>query len=214
MMSILSIILLCLSLLLFLLLIVKSVELSKENDESVKQIYKSQVITFTLLTVLLVSLFIYVHVFNNSKKVEDLILLISNKTNLEPLSLCLLSLFFILFISLIIDSVKLSKENNQTAKIIYRNNVIALSIFSMLSLAGFVYMQFQNSQKSIAYKLLALSSQPKTEKTLEVASNLCDKLFNKSEKGIRDQFFDMKQKRPIEETRNMCFNYARSLTGQ
>ena len=52
---------------------------------------------------------------------------------------------------------------------------------------------------------------PKKEETLEVASNLCDKLFNKADKEVRDQFFDMKKKRPVEEVRNMCFNYARSI---
>lgn len=200
---------------LLFILIIKSVQLTKETDENAKKVYRNQVIAFSVFSVLSYGLFVYSHFLNGSDKLENMIKLVSDKTNINVFPLMLLALFIVLFISLIVESVSFSKEVNQSAKVVYRNNVITLSVFSTLSLCLFLYLQFfQNSQKNIAYRLMALSSQPKTDETLNIASKLCDDLFNKSDKGIRDQFFDMKQKRPVEETRNMCFSYARTLTGQ
>lgn len=200
---------------LIFILIIKCVQMTKETDENAKKVYRNQVILFSVFSVLSYGLFVYSHFLNGSNQLENMMKLVSDKTNINVYPLMMLALFSVLFISLIIESVNFSKEVNQSAKVIYRNNVITLSVFSTLSLCLFLYLQFfQNSQKNIAYRLMALSSQSKTDETLTVASKLCDDLFNKSDKGIRDQFFEMKQKRPVEETRNMCFSYARTLTGQ
>lgn len=137
---------------------------------------------------------------------------ISEKTGLGHTSIILLVAFLMSIMIVIVESVKFSKEKDETIKNNRKNTLITFSVLSFVLLSTSVYLIYNNSQKSIAYKLIALSGKPKKEETLLEASKLCDKLFNKAEKGVKDQFFDMKKKRPVEEVRNMCFNYARSLT--
>lgn len=144
--------------------------------------------------------------------IKDFIL---KKTGLDYIEIMLLIMILIFLIIIIVESVKFSKETNDTIKNKHKNIIITCSVFNTILLSMFIYLmytKYTDSQKSIAYKLIALSTLPKKEETLKEASNLCNKLFNKAEKGVRDQFFDMKKKRPVEEVRNMCFNYARALT--
>lgn len=136
---------------------------------------------------------------------------ISEKTGLDNIPIVLLSGFLMCLLIVIVESVKFSKETDENVKKNRKNTIISFSVYSAILLSLVIYLVYSNSQKSIAYKLMALSTLPKKEETLKEASNLCDKLFNKAESEVRDQFFDMKKKRPIEEVRNMCFNYARSL---
>jgi hypothetical protein len=136
---------------------------------------------------------------------------ISEKTGLDHIPIVLLSGFLMCLLIVVIESVKFSKETDENVKKNRKNTIISFSVYSVILLSIFIYLVYSNSQKSIAYKLIALSTLPKKEETLKEASTLCDKLFNKAESGVRDQFLDMKNKRPVEEVRNICFNYARSL---
>lgn len=88
--------------------------------------------------------------------------------------------------------------------------IIVLCYFKLKNKEG--VSQKDVSQKDVAKDIIQLSTEKKTEEGLEKADLLCDKLFNKSpDKIITSQYFDMKEKRPEAEVRNLCSNYAKTI---
>ena len=136
------------------------------------------------------------------------------------MELIIIFILILLIIGTIVyNLVRLSKQmynKDNEVKSFVKTKIYLLSIILIILISVIIYLSYliyTNSQKAIAHQLILLGSEKKTPTMLEKADNLCEKLFEKaSDKGIRDQFFDMKNKRPIEEVRNMCYNYARSLT--
>ena len=155
----------------------------------------------------------------------------STKLNLLTISVISVSIIFVITLILaIVYSVNYSKykklvsvkeTDNQQNRDLLRKYMISKNVFisisSVLFISSIVLCYFylnprKDDQLDIAIDITELSKEKKSEETLEKADLLCDKLFNKSPvKKITSQYFDMKEKRPESEVRNLCSNYAKTI---
>ena len=155
----------------------------------------------------------------------------STKLNLLTISVISVSIIFVITLILaIVYSVNYSKykklvsvkeTDNQQNRDLLRKYMISKNVFisisSVLFISSIVLCYFylnprKDEQLDIAIDITELSKEKKSEETLEKADLLCDKLFNKSpDKKITSQYFDMKEKRPESEVRNLCSNYAKTI---
>jgi hypothetical protein len=114
--------------------------------------------------------------------------------------------------------VKISSETNTEKKDSYkfkRNVSIVITIIFFIFLSAIGYNMYRNTQKSIANRLLDVSTKEKNEYYMAKADALCDKMFSKAtDREIYRQYKEMKANRPVSESRNLCNNYAKQITGR
>lgn len=85
---------------------------------------------------------------------------------------------------------------------------ICLITGSIFIISYLLYKYFDNEQ-SLSMKILDLTSSPDTPQTKSMFNKLCDKLFKKQGDETYGQYIDMKQKRSIYESENLCKNLAK-----